>query len=230
MTRVDKHDLFVAVPCLPGGMSWQLALLLVHLGKRDDTYIWAKDGFENVPAARNFITSTFLQSDYKRLWFFDCDVIPSPNALEILDMEGDIVSGTYPTMRYYAHQAEARWIFVNKKGRHPLLEADGGVKDVGSVGMGCTIIKRRVFCKKMELGQTKIMTDEGQKDFPVYWQNIYKPDGRIENTEDGDFCKRAGEAGFSIRCNPDVRFGHLKMTDLRLLRPLLSSENEVVRA
>jgi len=194
-------------------MSWQLAHFLIHLRKDPRFTIILRGGFNGVPLARNRLTQYFLASPCDRLWFFDQDVNPSDRTLELLDVDGDIVAGTYPRVFDWGLTTEFNWICGGKDGKQMYLPEDG-VVDAGYVAMGCTVIRRHVFNDKMKLGDIKA----SGVTLPVFWDEVRDVDGRLKQTEDVHFCKRAVENGFSVKCHAGVRLGHMKYTDLKIFK------------
>lgn len=130
------------------------------------------------------------------IMFFDADVLPRKNTLDrLMKMDKDIVTGVYPMTQ----NGNLKWS-VSKD------EPFSGIEDedlprnpfkVCSAGNGVMLVKYEVF-EALE--------------WP-YWKNVLVPGG-IEMGEDIYFCKKAGEAGYDIWCDPLVKCDHTKYVGL----------------
>lgn len=183
----------------------------------------------NVEYQRNLLVRAFLKSDCDALWFVDSDVLPSDNSLALLSVEdADIVGGSYPIpnsrSREYGETKEAAqkvpilWSVyaphVDENGDPGFMplplppEPNGLVVEVAGLGTGCMIIDRKVF------EDTRL--DIGPAD-PDGTRAIFRTrrtyTGKCTWTDDLDFCYRARELGYKIKCHTDVRWGHMKYAD-----------------
>ncbi len=181
--------IFVGVPTIGLHINTRLASWLLRLprsGERKFSVVIAND-IGNVPAARNFLCSLFLESDADRLMFIDYDCCPSPNALHLLSYDEDIVGGTYPT--------------YNGKLSHP-------GRDGEFVMMGATLIKRSVLEDRRMCMDS--FEDLEKERIPALFRQVLQSNGNIIESEDSDFCGRAKATGYSIKFVPTVVFDHIK--------------------
>ena len=128
--------------------------------------------------------------------FLDCDILPRKATIDrLLKMDKDIVMGVYPM----SQDGKIKWsvstsdvyegIVLDKLPRNPFKIKSGG--------FGVCLIKYEVF---------------EHLEWP-YWKNIYVPGG-VKMGEDIYFCKKAREAGYDIWCDPLVKCGHIRITNL----------------
>ncbi len=119
------------------------------------------------------------------LLFVDDDmVLPGDALLRLLAHGRDIVGGLcFRRVPPYA-PCIARW---DGERMRPLAEPTGGLTPVDGIGMGLTLIRRRVF---EALGGGGFAFRGGL-------------------SEDFSFCLAAREAGFDIFCDPAVQPGHI---------------------
>lgn len=167
--------------------------------------------------ARNCLAKKLLDSKCEAMWFIDSDTLPTSNSFELLKVDADIACGIYPIGRgdrgnerlpfdwsFYLHEKD--WSF------RPLpLEAyeENEVVECDAAATGCMIIKRRViehFAKDAPLDNDGI---PAVFDWPKY------ATGKSITSDDLSFCRRAKEAGFSLKVHTGIRWGHIKQRDMR---------------
>ena len=200
MSRPEGERIFVAMPSFDGMCTTGLAHLCYEFGRESDKFVVARlDGVKGIPAARNFLTEKFLESDCDRIWFLDDDVIPPDNLAELLHVEGDIVGATYRCLQKGLTGATSIQ-------RMPPDLPDKGVHPVAYVPFGSVLIDRRVFeDEKMLLG-------------PANWyREVLDSQWNMMISDDVDFCSRASEAGYDTVCVAHVEFGHKKLVDLNVV-------------
>lgn len=181
-------------------------------------------GYAPVEFARNTLVGNFLRTDASRLWFMDCDVIPNQDAIELLDVDADIVAGTYPIL-IRAEKGPAilygAYVSDGEGYKYVGVSNDQGVMDVDAVLNGMTVIRRRVLEDRRLWhdpayvnpisGRSTVLRDD---EAPPIFRTFRKPNGEQAVTEDFEFCKRAKDLGYSIKLKPNVRCGHVKLSDL----------------
>jgi hypothetical protein len=164
-----------------------------------------------VATARNNIVSTFLTTSANWLLFFDDDMVFAPDFLDKLLAVADpnthkIVAGLYFG---FLHDGNLwpTWL-EEEPGSSRLITVKslktGEIKELGSVGMGGTLIHRSVF----ESMKEKYIND------PWHWfaHDISTRNGKAEHLgEDVTFCDRARKMGIKIFGVTDARMDHLKL-------------------
>jgi len=199
-------------------------------------------GIRGYAQMRNTCVKEFLESPCSRLWFVDDDVIPpldkrlcgnKDGVFQLLDVDADIAIAPYPFVGnfspVYMHYEDPNTMEKMKQG-----EGEGPVLDVTGVGMGCTIIKRRVLEDRRMWYPTsykgvenppKIHDQTGETGaLPPVFRFQFKPDGRALQGEDFDFCIRAKRLGYSIKFHSGLVCGHLKYVDILWARQLIESQ------
>lgn len=183
----------------------------------------------NVEYQRNIMTRNFLKSDCDALWFVDSDVMPSENSLALLNVEdADIVGGVYPILNNKSveygetksgqNRLPILWSAYSpsedndgKPGFLPMPlppEPNGLICEVAGLGTGCVIIDRSVLADpRMEIGKAD---PDGTR---AVFRTRRTETGKMLWTDDLDFCYRATQLGYKIKCHTDVRWGHMKHSD-----------------
>lgn len=134
------------------------------------------------------------------LLFLDDDVIPPEDTLlrlmRVLIDEGyDMVSGTYHQKNPFRAPLGYRYIDGILTNITREEELSGKVFDVDVIGMGCTLIKRKVF---------------ETIPFPLFKTNEVKDGNRTKmETEDVYFCKLVKKHGFRIGIHTGIQAGHM---------------------
>jgi Glycosyltransferase like family 2 len=159
--------------------------------------------------SRNNLVRHFLEQDDEWLWILDPDVVFKPetldNLLSIADPdEAPIVAAAYWN-EYDGDQRFLTWHAATEDGLRlfkALPKLEKGVL-IGSCGMGCTLIHRKV----LETLQ------EAHRDDPWTWfgHDIIETSlGPQRAGEDVTFCKRARDQGFRIVGHCGVVVEHYK--------------------
>lgn len=157
--------------------------------KKYDVDLIMERGFQTAEA-RNKLVVSVLSSEADYLFFMDSDSIVTPADLDkLVKANKDIISGIYfmRGMPYNPVIYESDW---KGKGYIFLKEMKEGIQRIDGCGMGCCLIKRKVF------------------------ETIRKPwfeFNRFGNgsTEDFDFCKKLDREGFRIFAHWGVKIGHI---------------------
>ena len=152
---------------------------------------------------RNGIVAKFLESDAEALWFLDHDIVPPVDACKLLDTEGDIVAGYYshPPLKEGNKTGACIWLKDESE-----KDQEGDIWNVRGVGMGATVIHRRVLEDERMIVESN---DESGKHKP-FFRFRWKDDGSPLLGEDYDFCDRARELGYRVVINNAIKFGHTK--------------------
>lgn len=162
---------------------------------------------EYVPSAknrivksRNLIVDKFLEGDYDYFFSLEMDVIPPKDIIErLLESNKEIVSGVYfkpfiirdqndiilsKEIMPIAYQRYSE----NRLKRMSWKDVDNkDIVEVEVVGLGCILIKREVFEKKI-----KFRWEQGNSSFDDFW-----------------FCKDVKRLGYNIFMNNSLKCKHL---------------------
>jgi hypothetical protein len=164
-----------------------------------------------VQEARNKLVKQFLDTDADILFFLDDDISwPAEKALELIEMDDDIVGGIYPLkMDIPAFPA----VIHTDTNHHPIVRADGCISAAG-VPTGFLKIKREVILKLIEYYPSQEYTDykDGEPTETLY--DLF-PQG-VRNGrwvgEDYAFCRLWTDIGGQIHIVPDIDFEHAGFT------------------
>lgn len=147
-----------------------------------------------VDQVRNLIADWTIKGGYDYLFAVDHDITFPPDTLiRLLNHNKDIVSGVYrqrlepPAVEVYDHNfRNIPYDMLMHPSTPPLV-------DVGGCGFGCALVKREVF------------EAVGYPQF-VYHQALSHAD---TFSEDLDFCKKAGQKGYTVWCDTTLMCGHI---------------------
>ena len=151
-----------------------------------------------IPDCFNSLGNLFLESGAELAWFVEEDVIPPQGSLEkLLALDTDIAFVDYPLVKFPTKQC-----FFELNGR------------VVWVGLGCTLIRRRVFEALsdpwFESGHSLVGHHSGSASNG--WVYNLRPDPRIKyGGQDVYFCSRAVAEGFDIGVVDGLVCQHLPM-------------------
>lgn len=153
---------------------------------------------------RNLVVKRFLlESDAGWLWFLDYDIIFAPETLPVLlsaahPTAAPIVGGLY--FGRFAEGIRSMWMQETEQSRlTPVGSFTNELTPLSALGMGCTMIHRRVF-------QTML---EGNDDPWPWFRHSVTPEGDERNSEDYHFCQEARRLGHAIFGVP-IGLGHIK--------------------
>jgi hypothetical protein len=168
----------------------------------------------NVEFMRNTLVKMALDDPtVTDLWFVDSDVMPSPNSMDLLHVEGDIVGGIYPIPNKPLAKVGTPpvWSVYHRMDNAfapATLPDEPTLMEAGALGTGAMIIKRHVLEDK------KMRHAEDDHGLPCIFRTPRSPSGFCLATDDLDFCRRAVDAGYRIVAHTGVRFGHIKTHDV----------------
>jgi hypothetical protein len=150
---------------------------------------------------RNKIVQRFLaMKDYDYLLMIDDDVVPTPNILDLLDFDKDIIT---PVM-FTRHNKNVYPLVMDRtkdgkyRNRKPIDIK--GLMEVDATGTGCMFIKREVL-------------EHPALKHP--FKNHYDADGIKTTGLDFNFCTRAKKVGFKVWVHGDYVAGHYTLVDLK---------------
>ncbi len=144
--------------------------------------------------ARNMIIREALGGGYTHILFIDDDVLVPENTIErLLSHDKDMVSGLY-LIRKWPHQP-----IIFLEDNHPsgkprwrcLEKGDTGLIPITAAGLGCALIKTKVFAA-----------------LPDPWITLGDPDP-TDWCDDIPFFLKAKAKGFHAYCDTTVRCGHM---------------------
>lgn len=230
-------SVLAVVPSLRRFVTAGISRFSAEATKRGVSYV-TFEGIKGYALARNMIAAYFLRHPhFERLWMIDDDIDPtSPECFEMLDVDADIVAPRMPISQVVRNQNEGtlQWSFISAAYRLGDLDdlntmalaelPDTGVAQVDAVGMGCTLIKRRVLeDPRMRDGTAFTRRDGSHHDtseidgpeIPSIFSYRTAPNGVCELGEDVDFCYRARKLGYTVAVYCDLVVGHLHQQDAR---------------
>jgi len=159
----------------------------------------------NVNRARNSCAAKFLSGDCTHLMFVDADIQFDPkDIVKLINHNKDIVGGIYP-QKTLPPKMVVNTIDNGK--------TEGDLIEVGTIGTGFMLVKRRVFEEMIAHGATPYVDDIGltqeennnQYDF---FQCTIDSKGRYL-TEDWSFCRRWRELGGKIWADKTIGLTHV---------------------
>jgi len=150
---------------------------------------------------RNKIVQRFLASkEFDYLLMIDDDVVPTPNILDLLDFDKDIIT---PVM-FTRHGTKVYSLVMDRtkdgKYKNRRLSGKEGLVEADASGTGCMFIKREVL-------------EHPDLKFP--FKNLYDADGVKTTGLDFNFCTRAKKAGFKVWVHTDYVASHYILVDLK---------------
>ncbi len=142
------------------------------------------------------------EGDYDWWLNIDSDNPPTRNPLDLIELDKDIITCPTPIWRPDNEDKPFSWnaMFLGEDGTHYEWQQPSGLQEVDAVGMGCTLINKRVFqVPKMQY-----------QPFMREW----KPNGTALRGTDVSFCMRAKESGFKVWAHFDYPCDHMKEVNL----------------
>ena len=214
---MGKERIAVRVPC-GWDISASLAVFLVNLTKLSyepdcpyEFQIGIKQNFKPADYARNVCVNDILADPtLSRLWFIDADIMPKKECFLILGARDDIAGGTYELWGADAKDkpvgaTTTAYIECETGGWYPASVPGDGFYEVGAIGTGMMMIRRRVLeDERMWIG--------GERG--AVFQNIYGPMKNIKVSEDLDFCRRARTLGYTVVAHGGIKVGHVKTVNV----------------
>lgn len=160
-----------------------------------------QDARDAIAAQYNEARRMVLENGYDALLTIECDMLPPPNAIRRLrDCQADIAYGLYvlrrPPWEWSAYSV------IEGMGAYPLSAVPeraraewGEIVDVDGIGLGCTLIQRRVL-ERLTFRAHGLLHGDGQRSHCDWYLGL-----------------DAKEAGFTQRCHTGVVCGHIHPTD-----------------
>lgn len=232
----------IGVPSLSGKLNTRLWAFL-HACERlndDPEFPWRFEMrivVDRYPVewARNLLVGYAIKADADRIWFIDEDMLPDRTSLELLKVDADIVAGRAfiwdAKTDKHLGRLKLSAFHYNLFNDHKFVahKPNGAdmVVDVDAVGTASMLVKREVLEDRRLWTGTKYtgldgkeydLEDEvgGETDEwgPPLFQFVRKPNGAPLRGEDLDFCYRAKQLGYSVKCHLGSSFGHYKPVNL----------------
>jgi len=194
-----KKKIFLAI-LNQGAIKTDLAKIINYIQQNDSYEIMV-----SFPAAkpitnnRNTIAQKFLaMKDCDYLMMIDSDIIPTPDILNLVDFQKDIIT---PLM--FVKQKETLIPLYLRRNPDGIYDAgnyfeESGLQEVDAAGTGCIIIRREVL-EKIE--------------HP--FRNEYDRDGIKRLGQDFSFCERAKKLGYKTWVHLDYVADHISQISLR---------------
>ena len=187
----DYGKILVGYTNYHGYTSLSVLASMWYLRKTDKTYFGAI-GRLLCPEARNLLLREARDKDYEYLFFIDDDnELHKDSLMHLLNLDKDIAG-----CAYIKRQDEKVLVPMRKHGdTYVPYKTDelGKLQKVEIVGMGCTLIKRKVITAMLD-------------NYPHPYQ--YLTGSRVLG-EDVTFCERAKMLGFEVWCSTELKQGHV---------------------
>jgi hypothetical protein len=217
MSKESKPSIFIAMPCYDSvKINTMLSIfqLIQLLGKAQIEVGINTMKSPLIQQARNYLSATFLASDYTHLLFIDSDVEFAPEAiLHMIMAKKDIICTPYraknPNLNDHTYTVE----FPDPKAV-PLLP--GGLVEIEAGPTGLMLIHRGVFEKIIKNHpdlkiknrvNPGIKEDEKNHAFYYLFFDFAFEDGYTMG-EDVSFCRLARKNGFKLYANTKSMTGH----------------------
>jgi len=212
-----KPSIFIAMPCYDSVKINTMLSIFQLIQKLGQSKVEVGINTMKSPLihqARNYLTSTFLTTEYTHLLFIDSDVEFQPEAgLRMLVADKDIITTPYraknPDLNTHTYTVK----FPDPK-VVPILP--GGLVEIEAGPTGLMLIHRRVF-KKIILSRPdlkiKNSANQALKETESSHSNYYNffdfafEDGYTYG-EDVSFCKLARKEGFKLYANTNSITAH----------------------
>jgi len=155
-----------------------------------------------IDLARQQAVEEALESGVKWILMLDSDVIPPRDVfIKLKSHNLDVVSALYHAKKEGTHPA--MWRLDESKELTPVEDyTDNSIIDVDGIGLGCTLVKRRVF-ETVEPPWFK--WTQGYENHP--WDHSGR-DGPQGVGEDFYFCEKVKHSGFNIYVDTSMKCHH----------------------
>ena len=159
----------------------------------------------NVNRARNTCVAKFLSGDATHLMFIDADIQFNPtDIVKLVNHNRDIVGVIYP------QKTLPPKMVVNTIDNR---KVEGDLIEVGTLGTGFMLVKRKVFEQMIKNGATPYVDDIGLNDNENsnqydFFQCTIDSKGRYL-TEDWSFCRRWRQLGGQIWADKTIALSHV---------------------
>ena len=207
--------ILICMPSATGLISYLTTISLFALQRPCPMGLIVADGYRT-DHARNLLIKEAIKGDWDYILFLDDDnPVPKDTVVKLLEDDKDIVA--VPILTRRKDKEKGHWLcafysqyFNELRFYFPIEEFrdEGYLHRVDAVGMGCTLIKRKVIDKLYERYKNYIF------EFTV--TNLKEPIklddrtiGARRMSEDLEFSERATDAGFEIWLDTRIRPIHL---------------------
>ena len=197
-------------PCYGGNItevcfSSYLGFTIMAMQNNIDFQVDTLSNESNVNRARNSCAAKFLSGDCTHLMFVDADIQFDPtDIVKLINHNKDIVGGIYP------QKTLPPKMVVNTLNNG---ETQGDLIEVGTLGTGFMLVKRRVFEEMINHGATPYvdaigLSEKENSNQYDFFQCTIDSKGRYL-TEDWSFCRRWRELGGSIWADKTISLTHV---------------------
>lgn len=225
MIRGKKHIL-VGIPAIGSTVSTAIAAYTTQLmresfkrgGKYKFSIMYLMDVRPTELARNTIITKALERKDVDAVWFMDSDMAPSPNSLDLLEVDADVAAGIAPILTNSSVVGPSfcynLYDYVEggdpKRPFKPIVPpSDNKPLKVDGAGSACMVIQRRV----LEDRRLWLAPDLVDGIVPLFqWPRAIT--GQTLGTDDLDFCLRLRKLGYILKAHPGIRWGHLKTIDM----------------
>lgn len=190
----EEQPIFIAI-LNQGNMRPELANLLIHISHTSRVSIHYPNA-RPITHNRNSIVKQFLTSDAGNLLMIDSDIVPKFDPTTLQHSGKDIIGAPCPQW----NEGDIYWVVMDRveAGYKPVPpERRCSLTRVDAIGTGCIMIKRHVL-----------------ESMRAPFSELTDAEGRLQLGEDFNFCRLAGEHGFEVWCDWNVRCSHFKTVDL----------------
>lgn len=205
--RIDDLSVYVGIPAGRPPECWETVL-----SWGETTRVCQKIGLPLVPGftkgcaivthARDIVLHEFLESPCNRLFCIDSDMEWLPDhflRLVALSQVVDVVGAVYPAKR------DTPTFFVNLADRKEVECDEYGLMEVDGIGMGFTIINRKVIEELVATKPTMLDQMTGKTMAKVFRTDIHQGNFR---GEDMCFFADLKELGYRVHIDPSIDLAH----------------------
>jgi hypothetical protein len=206
------RKIFVAIPSASDAV--RVATMTAILDAMVDALVegWAFSikgyaGINPIASARNVALAEFLASDCEDLVFVDDDVAWESGALtRLLRYPVDFVMGAYP-YRNDSGDFPVRW--GGPPGRELWADKKTGLLEIDGAGFGFARLSRACV-EQMVKAYASLEYDERAAPNGVAWCLFsHEIRGRVNWSEDMNFCRRWRDIGGKVWVDPEILFHHI---------------------
>lgn len=153
--------------------------------------------------ARDEVVEMFLQSDSTRLFWIDSDMVWEPAQfmrLLALSQYRDVICGSYPAKK------DQPTFYVNWDEEAGLVQGDYGLLEIKGVGLGFTVMHRRVV-EQLAANAPRVIDDVAQRELAAIFRIGRTEQGRRQG-EDMAFFADIRALGHKVWLDPAVEPSH----------------------
>ena len=212
-----KPSIFIAMPCYDSVKINTMLSIFQLIQKLGQSKVEVGINTMKSPLihqARNYLTSTFLTTEYTHLLFIDSDVQFQPEAvMRMLVSDKDVVCTRY---RVKNEQVDKSIYTVKVPDPKVVPILPGGLVEIEAGPTGLMLIHRRVFKKiilsrpdlkiKNRANEALVQTEKSHGFYYNFFDFAFE-DGYTSG-EDVSFCKLARANGFKLYANTESPPGH----------------------